>query len=186
MSLKWAENKEKHSIYKKELYKKRKDYYLDKSKKYYHSHKEEKAKYDKKYKPTYRNRRNQAHRDRYKTDPEYKLCHNIRARIWDLLRRRKNPKSEASIALLGCSIEFLKAYLESKFQPGMSWDNYGKYGWHIDHIKPGKSFDLSDPIQQKQCFHYSNLQPLWAKDNLTKGSKTDNPQFFSKYQNYSQ
>lgn len=54
----------------------------------------------------------------------------------------------------------------------MSWDNYGYRGWHIDHIKPCASFDLTDPNQREQCFHFSNLQPMWAKDNLSKGAKT--------------
>jgi hypothetical protein len=53
----------------------------------------------------------------------------------------------------------------------MTWDNYGKYGWHLDHIKPCSSFNLKDPEQQLQCFHWSNQQPLWAKDNLSKGAK---------------
>ena len=67
----------------------------------------------------------------------------------------------------------LKIYLESLFQEGMTWDNYNFYGWHIDHIIPIASFDLSDPEQQKKCFHYTNLQPLWASDNLQKGVKLD-------------
>ncbi|NBT08982.1 MAG: hypothetical protein EBS98_09300, partial [Chitinophagia bacterium] len=49
--------------------------------------------------------------------------------------------------------------------------NYGKFGWHLDHIQPCASFDLTDPSQQKKCFHYSNIQPLWAKDNWSKGSR---------------
>ena len=71
----------------------------------------------------------------------------------------------------------LKRHLESRFEPGMTWDNYGNPNgdhtdcWHIDHIIPCAAFDLTDPIEQKQCMHYSNLQPLWAKDNLMKGSK---------------
>jgi len=69
--------------------------------------------------------------------------------------------------LVGCSIDFLKQHLENKFKPGMSWKNYGK--WHIDHIRPCASFDLRKPAEQKKCFHYSNLQPLWAKENLVKG-----------------
>lgn len=55
----------------------------------------------------------------------------------------------------------------------MSWDNYGVHGWHIDHRRPVASFDLTDPIQQAQCFHYTNLQPMWAPDNHTKGARYD-------------
>ena len=53
----------------------------------------------------------------------------------------------------------------------MKWDNHGLYGWHIDHIQPCNSFDLSNEEEQKKCFHYSNMQPLWAFDNLSKGAK---------------
>jgi hypothetical protein len=77
-----------------------------------------------------------------------------------------NFKQSTTIELLGCSIEKLKQHLESKFKPGMSWSNYGK--WHIDHIKPCARFDLSKPNEQKKCFHYTNLQPLWAEENLKK------------------
>ena len=73
--------------------------------------------------------------------------------------------------LIGCSSEFLRNHLKSQFTEGMTWENYGYYGWHIDHIKPCASFDLSDIEQQKLCFHYSNLQPLWAKDNMKKRNK---------------
>jgi hypothetical protein len=72
--------------------------------------------------------------------------------------------------LLGCTIDFFKNHLESKFVEGMSWQNYGK-GWHIDHIIPCVSFDLSKPEEQRKCFHFSNLQPLWAVDNIRKGTK---------------
>jgi hypothetical protein len=65
---------------------------------------------------------------------------------------------------------FLK-YLESKFQSGMTWENYGKNGWHIDHIRPLSSFNLIDDKQLKLACHYTNLQPLWAKDNLVKSNK---------------
>lgn len=73
--------------------------------------------------------------------------------------------------LIGCSIEHLKEHIEKQFVEGMNWENWSFYGWHIDHIRPIASFDLSDPAQVKECFHYSNLQPLWAKDNLSKGDK---------------
>jgi len=67
--------------------------------------------------------------------------------------------------LLGCEIQFFKEYLESKFKIGMSWENYGKI-WHVDHIIPCKKFDLQNPEQQKKCFHYTNLQPLWATTQI--------------------
>lgn len=96
-------------------------------------------------------------------------------RILEALRTRiryaiKNHcKSQHTKMLVGCEINFLIHRLESQFKPGMTWENYGVYGWHIDHIKPCAAFDLSDTKQQKLCFHYSNLQPLWAKENLQKG-----------------
>ena len=80
-------------------------------------------------------------------------------------------KSGSAVKDLGCSIEYLKAYLEGQFEPGMTWDNWGRRGWHIDHIRPLASFDLTDPEQFKQAVHYTNLQPLWAKDNLKKGKR---------------
>jgi hypothetical protein len=72
---------------------------------------------------------------------------------------------------LGCDVITFKKYLESQFKEGMNWNNYGRKGWHIDHIRPCSNFDLSNLEQQKQCFHYTNLQPLWWKDNLIKSSK---------------
>lgn len=100
---------------------------------------------------------------------EGQLVSTIRARINGSLsgkiKRGHVPE------LLGCSIEFLREWLASQFQPGMSWSNHGKRGWPIDHVKPCATFDLSDPKQQHECFHYSNLQPLWWRDNLSKGAR---------------
>ena len=101
-----------------------------------------------------------------------KIKHNLRTRINRVLKGK--IKSGSTINLLGCSIEFFLQYIESKFMPGMTWENHTRNGWHIDHIIPCASFDLSDPEQQKLCFHYSNLQPLWADDNLGKSSKISN------------
>ncbi len=83
----------------------------------------------------------------------------------------RNEKSGHTIDLLGCSIEFLKKRFESMFTEGMTWENYGK--WHIDHIIPCSIFDLTKPEAQAFCFHYTNLQPLWAKDNLKKHKNID-------------
>ena len=73
--------------------------------------------------------------------------------------------------MLGCSIKDLIIHIEKQFKEGMTWDNHSYNGWHIDHIIPCASFDLSDPEQQKKCFHYTNLQPLWKQDNLSKSDK---------------
>lgn len=89
-----------------------------------------------------------------------KLIRNLRNRINSSLMGLE--KSKPTKELLGCTIDFLKEYLEFKFTKGMTWGNRGIHGWHIDHIRPCTSFDLSDPEQQKLCFNYTNLQPLWA------------------------
>lgn len=98
-----------------------------------------------------------------------KLMSNLRGRINYALHQESLTRKSSTPTLLGCSIEKLKAHLESKFQPGMSWDNYGRgLGcWHIDHIRPCALFDLSNPKEQLECFNYKNLRPLWAKDNLS-------------------
>jgi hypothetical protein len=101
---------------------------------------------------------------RLKKDTKFKLTRYLRARIYSALKGFN--KSESTEKLIGCSIQELKLYIENQFKPGMSWSNYGK--WHIDHIKPCASFDLSKPEEQKKCFHYTNLQPLWAEENLRK------------------
>lgn len=97
-----------------------------------------------------------------------RLVSNVRSRIGHALKR--NSKSARTFSLLGCSLPELWRHLESKFVPGMTRENYGPV-WHVDHIRPVILFDLSDPEQQKECFHYSNLQPLFALDNLRKGAK---------------
>jgi len=101
--------------------------------------------------------------------PYEKLAATIRSRIKDVLKNGYyTPRTEK---LLGCSYKELKDYLESQFKEGMTWDNYGFYGWHVDHIKPLSSFDLTKPEEQNKAFHYTNLQPLWAKENLEKHAK---------------
>lgn len=99
----------------------------------------------------------------------FKLTCNLRKKVSEAVRR--NSKSTPTLILLGCSVDKLKQHLESQFKPNMSWDNYGYYGWHIDHIRPCVSFDLSKTEEQVKCFNYTNLQPLWAKENLSKNGK---------------
>jgi len=89
------------------------------------------------------------------------------------LRARGNKKSSVSAKLLGCTIQELREHIESKFKKGMTWQNKGKYGWHIDHIRPCASFDLSKPEEQAKCFHWTNLQPLWWHENIRKSDSWD-------------
>lgn len=79
-------------------------------------------------------------------------------------------KDGKTIRHLGCSAEELRAHIESRFKPGMTWDNHGVHGWHIDHIKPLVSFDLDNREEWGRAMHYTNLQPLWAKENIMKGT----------------
>jgi hypothetical protein len=106
---------------------------------------------------------------RYHDDIEFQLRHRLSNVIRRAVRAQRTGKSKKTSKIVGCDFKFLISYLESKFQKGMSWKNMNK--WHIDHIKPCKSFDLTKPEEQEKCFHYSNLQPLWALDNIKKGAK---------------
>jgi hypothetical protein len=103
------------------------------------------------------------------TDPCFKVASNLRTKIYQSV---KNEKKFKFYNLLGCDIKFLKQYLEENFKEGMSWENYGRMGWHIDHKQPCSSFDLTKTEEQQKCFHYSNLQPLWWNENLKKYNKT--------------
>ena len=114
-------------------------------------------------------------RRRLRSDHGLKLKSLCRNRIYCALKKQKMVKSERTFNLIGCSVDYLREYLASMFEAGMSWDNYGE--WHIDHIIPCASFDLTDQKQQKLCFHFSNLRPAWARENIVKSDKMpDNPQ----------
>jgi hypothetical protein len=111
---------------------------------------------------------------RHKREKEinHKLIHALRQRLYYLMKISKNPKDDKALILIGCSIDFLRGYIESLFTKGMSWENYGNKDsyWSIDHIIPCASFDMTDKEQRERCFHYTNLQPLWHNDNVKKGS----------------
>ncbi len=110
--------------------------------------------------PTYK-------KDKWKSDINFRVKENLRGRFYKAIKGLS--KSDSVTELVGCTIEDLKLYLSNLFVDDMSWDNYGS--WHIDHKKPCALFDLSIPSEQKECFHYSNLQPLWAIDNLIKNKR---------------
>ena len=150
----YLDNKEKIKQYKKQ-------YYLDNQKKI--------KKWKLNNKEKIRKTRREYEKNRLKTDPIFKIIRYQRRRMRAVLKGEFKCKS--TIELLGCSAEYCWNHLEQQFKPGMTRDNYGL--WHVDHILPCVSFDLSNPKQQKKCFHYTNLQPLWAVDNMKKGAKLD-------------
>ena len=108
-------------------------------------------------------------RDRAERDPHFRMSNALRARVRMAIKSSGGRKSRKTMQLVGCTIEYLRQHLETQFTNGMAWDNYGD--WHIDHIMPCAAFDLTDAKQQLECFNYTNLQPLWASDNMSKGAR---------------
>lgn len=110
-------------------------------------------------------------RNRIKNDMSYRLLCNLRCRIHNAFNASApDSKSRRTKDFLGCSFEHFMKYLESKFLPGMTWKNYGLNGWHIDHIVPCTAFDLLKKEEQDKCFHYTNLQPLWATTEIARAN----------------
>lgn len=124
------------------------------------------AEYCRRWREANRDKVNAAERERRRNSPNFRLACTLRKRLYNALKSQNALKSAHTMDLIGCTISQLRQHLEKQFQPGMSWDNRSE--WHVDHIRPCASFDLKDPEQQKQCFHYANLQPLWAKENQRK------------------
>ena len=169
----WQEN---HKEQEKE---RSKDWYIknkEKRKIYVQRNKEKINKIKKIWYENNKERTNINQKNRLKININYRISCYLRNRINSVLKGIN--KSTHSINLLGCSIEELKQHLEKQFTSGMNWSNYGRgwngkgmVEWHIDHIRPCASFDLSKPSEQYKCFHYTNLQPLWAKENMSKNDK---------------
>jgi len=151
----YLENKEKCALTNKKYKQRNEEYYRDYAKGYYKENQEliiERVKKN--------------HFKRLEEDLGYKLLQRCRTRIYNALKGR--TKSKKTIDLIGCQVEELIERLENKFQEGMTWENYGE--WHLDHIKPCAMFDFKDEKQQQECFHYTNLQPLWAEENQRKSA----------------
>lgn len=104
---------------------------------------------------------------RIKNDDGFKIAQRLRKRMYDAMLGIS--KSKRTMDLVGCSYDELKKHIESQFTKGMTWDNYGE--WHVDHIVPCALFDFTNEDDQRKCFNYKNLQPLWAKENISKGKK---------------
>lgn len=118
-------------------------------------------------------RNNCRRKERMKTDIQFLIKTRLRGRMHSALKNRKDGlvKADRTIALLGCDYNFFKKYIEKLFTEGMTWEKLISAEIEIDHIKPCSKFDLTKEEEQYKCFHYSNLQPLWWRDNITKGDK---------------
>ena len=148
-------NKSRQQEYCKEYYSKNRDHLLDSASRYYENNRDKKIAYQGEYS-----------KRRMKEDPVFKLTCYMRSRVRNVIYNQFASKKCSTFKLVGCNPTDLKTHLESQFTEGMTWDNYGK--WHVDHIKPCASFNLALDSDQTECFHYSNLQPLWAEDNIRK------------------
>ena len=153
------ENAESISKVKKVYRQKNKKYFDDRNKKYYKENCEVIKEQTKKYK-----------RDRRRSDPLFKMIDNVRNRLYCFFRSRNFKKTKRTFDCVGCTPEFLMEHLVSQFKEGMTRHNHGPKGWHIDHIIPLASSGYDKEKAEKLC-HYTNLQPLWWYENMSKGDK---------------
>ena len=180
----YLSNKSKIDLYKKNWYIKNKDEIRQKAslyrlknrdkiiqnkQNYYTKNKSKIQSHQKQYYSSNRTKIYNYVKNKLKNDINYKLSHSLRRRMNNALKNIQ--KCGSAITDLGCNIQYFKHYIESKFLDGMTWDNYGKSGWHLDHIIPLSSFDLSDRSEFLEACNYTNYQPLWAEDNISKGNK---------------
>ena len=115
-----------------------------------------------KYEREYKNSRRQE-------DMFFKIKGNLSSRLSKLINKKGQELNTQE--LIGCNRDIFLQHLESQFTEGMTWENYGLKGWHVDHIMPISSYDLTNEDEVKKACHYTNLQPLWWQDNLEKGDK---------------
>ena len=164
-------NKEERSNQKKEHYKNNRERLLKRQRESDKKRKDKINEYNKKNKERRRKYINGYQKNRRGAENNYKLLYLLRTRIYNAITNQFGDKAFKSMELLGCTVQEIRQHLENQFRKGMSWGNYGRGGWSVDHIIPCDSFDLTDPEQQKQCFHYTNLQPLWQDENIRKNNK---------------
>lgn len=135
-------------------------------KKYYEENKSRLRDYAKVYTKNNRSVINSKLKERINTDPQFKMASKLRTLLHVKLKNTK--KVNHTFELVGCSVSEFKSYIESLFLPGMTWENNNRTGWHLDHKIPCAKFDLTKKENQYKCFHYTNFQPLWAVDNISK------------------
>ena len=167
----YAQNKESSAINKSKYYLKNKDVI----KKYYKEWRENNIEQQKVYKQKYylenKEKIRETRLNKSKNNINYRLAHNLRTRLAMFLKAQNTMKINKTMVYVGCTKEELKKHIENQFVDGMSWDNYGRTTWHIDHIIPLSIFDLTVEENIHKVMHYTNLQPLWASDNIRKGNK---------------
>lgn len=146
-------------------------------KQHHEQHKEDDRVYRHEYQKTHRKENRLRTKHRESIDPQFKIGNRLRSRILSALKVQKARKGAKSEKLLGCSVSHFRQWIESQWLPGMNWNNYGAQKlngpkmWHIDHIVPCSSFNLLEVTEQYKCFHYTNMRPLWAYDNMSKSDK---------------
>ena len=161
-------NNKKHiKKYNKERYENNKEEILNKIKVYRSNNIDNIKKYTKLWFQENKEYINEYNRKKYKEDIIFKLKITLRNALLKKLKLQNGNKQMSSLEFLGCPVEKLKTHLEQQFLLEMTWENHGEI-WEIDHIKPCVSFDLTDVEQQKQCFHYTNLQPLFKTTEMAK------------------
>ncbi len=168
----YEENKEKVSLYQQNYYKENTEYIRDRINAYCENNKEKVAEGHRQWRINNKVKVNEYHKqymaDKLNNDIQFKIKQSLRHRVYSALNNQNIKKELRTFELVNCTYKQFNKYLESLFLNSMSWDNYGQ--WHIDHIIPCDSFDLTNEQEQKKCFHYTNLMPLWVKDNLEKSN----------------
>lgn len=167
-------NPEKYKARNKKFKEKNKLKIKEENKIYRDKNKERIKEYNKKWYQENKHIRKAYRAKKYAEDPNFRVEANLRRCILSAIKN--GYKSDSTLKLLGAPFTFVKEYIESQFESWMNWGNHGEYNenrltWHIDHIIPCASFDLTKPEEQVKCFHYSNLRPLLAKENLIKSDK---------------
>lgn len=173
-------NKEVIKEWRSENYKRNFEQIQVKHKEYYQNNKAAVSERNKEWRTANKDKMREWHtnwqRERRKNDITFRIRGTLHSRV--VMAIKKNSKKAAlTMDLVGCTVDELRTFLEAEFEEGMSWENYGRPkegpGWEMDHIIPCASFNLEDPEEQKKCFHWTNLQPLWAADNLAKSDRLD-------------
>lgn len=167
----WRQNSERFLSRDRQYRKTNKEHIQARDRDYRERNKERRSAANKLWYKTHKNQVRETRKRYYSSNINARLAKALRNRLWDALKGR--TKNGSAVGALGISLEEFRLYIEAKFYPGMTWDNWGIAGWHLDHIVPLSSFDLTNFEQMCRAMHFTNLQPLWALDNIRKGSSLE-------------